>query len=398
MAFCVKCGNQLKENARFCGACGAKVLSAEPAVQCADPIPDIQPCIENTASNCACTDSAPATCVLSRDDLPPELIDAYFPNAANAAAKGEYQRPRRKFLRALASVLVCILLLSVITPTFLLFAVRGSLSENTFLTILKRIELDEIPASVLDYSLKDMTVAEYFCNEINDTMDSKLLVGTWKNLTPSALDKALDETTLLPFIAKHAHGIVETLLDGETEYSISEKEIEALLKDNLSFLEKDLKLPMEYIDLSAVSEFLVSSSGLDNITLISDAEPEVQQGLEAVGLILSVYTAMAFCVIIALLILLLVLANRKDVLFALRDLGVVGVISGVTLTLTIVGSRVAIAVFAAEDASAYLISVIVGTILGRSLIASVSILSVGIVLLIANGVIRKIQKKKALAI
>lgn len=398
MAFCVQCGTKLKENARFCGACGAKVLSAEPVMQCVDPISDMQPCIDNTIKNYPCTESGPATCVLSKDDLPPEMMDAYFPDAAKTAAKTEYTRPKRKFLRTLASLLVCLLLLSVITPTFLLFTVRSSLSENTFLSILKRIELDEIPASVLDYSLEDMTVAEFFCNEINNTMSSRLLMGTWKNLTPSALDKALDETSLLPFIAKHTHGITEALLDGETEYSISKKDIEVLLKDNLTFLEKDLKLPMEYTDLSVLSEFIVSTTGLDNITLISDPDADVQQGLQVIGLILSIYTSIAFCVIIALLILLLILTNRKDVLFALRDLGVVGVISGTFLTLAVAGSRIAISVFAAEDASAYIISVIAGTILGRSLIASACILLVGIVLLIINRTIRKIQKKKALTI
>lgn len=339
---------------------------------------------------------APAAPVMQ--EYPPQT-GYYYADPVYAPPQQAYVRPKRKFLAVFASVLICIFLLSMIFPTFTLFTVRSAMTQETYLSMLKKVELDEVPASVLssDRSLKNVSLAQYLCDEINGIMGNRLILGTWKDLTPGKLDKVLDESTLLPFLAEHMEGIVEAALNGKKEYKIGAREIEKLLEENYDFLEKDLNLPMQYIEPSVAATYIADYLGVDRITLFTDMDEATEEALSIIRTTLSDYTVAALCIFMILLAVLLVLANRNDPLYALRDVGIVSVISGALLTASMLGSKILIKFFVEEDPSAYFLGIAADTILGKSLLAAVIILAVGIVILILNGIIRKAQKKKAFA-
>lgn len=314
--------------------------------------------------------------------------------------KNKVVRPKRKFLAAFLSVILCIALLAAMLPAYVLITVRNSLSSSTFLAVMQRIDLDELPATILDEydsSLRGLSVAEALCNELNDQVGRD--VSDWKEITPKTLDKILDETAFLPFIADHAEGILKAFLDGEDNYRISTKEIVKVLEQDLNLLSGELDLQMEESDLDEFADDIMEEFGLDNMELPTprDIDEDTQMALDLLSILLSFYAIAGVALMLLLLVLLLVAANHRDPMYALRDLGIVSILGTILPLLLVLGGRAAVAVFIGKDAEMYLISIISSCVLESSLIPVAVVFGLGVALLIVNGIVRKAQNKKAMA-
>ena len=314
--------------------------------------------------------------------------------------KNKVVRPKRKFLAAFLSVILCIALLAAMLPAYVLITVRNSLSSSTFLAVMQRIDLDELPATILDEydsSLRGLSVAEALCNELNDQVGRD--VSDWKEITPKTLDKILDETAFLPFIADHAEGILKAFLDGEDNYRISTKEIVKVLEQDLNLLSGELDLQMEESDLDEFADDIMEEFGLDNLELPTsqDIDEDTQMALDLLSILLSFYAIGGVALMLLLLVLLLFAANHRDPMYALRDLGIVSILGTILPLLLVLGGRAAVAVFIGKDAEMYLISIISSCVLESSLIPVAVVFGLGVALLIVNGIVRKAQNKKAMA-
>lgn len=454
MAFCVYCGSKLSENSRFCGSCGAPVVNpdqeatpvaaeeivsvppiAEEPVSAPPVVEETSPEAEKTPPVAPETPEEPVASEPAAPEIPSEPLyaapitrehirTAATPAAAqpmpfgNKSARGSSAsysyatpervanpvrnkavRPRRKFLAVFTSVLLCILLLTAMLPTYALITVRNSLQKETFLAIMQRTDLNQIPASVLDEydeELEDLTLAELFCETINEDAGYSLEEGVWEDITPADLNRLLKETTFLEFTAEQMEGLINAILSGKKTYGIPVQAMEKLLEDNLPYLAEELNLPLEEDEIEDLAEELIESGDFDDIPIYSEMDSEVRSALEIINLILSVYALGALCLLMLLLVLLLFAVNHRDPLYALRDTGIVCVLGTVFPLLAVLGGRGLVAFAAGKDGIVYIVATVLSCVLESSLTVTASVFGAGVLLLIINGIARKVQKKKEL--
>jgi len=387
MAKCVYCGAELVENAKFCRMCGARTPSENQIV-----FPEAS----------AAPQPAPVPQTIEEPVYyPPSPIPA--PAMANPAPVAPVQAAQKKkphrrgFLGIFGSVLVCILILAFMLPTFLLITVSTALTEETFLSIMLQIDLDAVPASVLDEydpSLEGLSLAEFICREINQEGNDTLPEGLNIDLTPKGLNAIKNKSSLLPFLAEHMEGILNALLDGKEHYRISQKKVEKLLRSNLELLSDELDLPMEDFELEETAAYLLETTGLGEIPLGTNWSEGDRQMLSVLDKLVSGSLLIVPLGILAFFVILLFLINIKDVMYAVRDVGIVSILGSLPLLLVILGANSAPAMYAGKDAAMYLGSVVLSCVLSRSLVILISVFSAGVLLLILNGIIRAVQKKR----
>lgn len=322
------------------------------------------------------------------------------PDRVANPVKNQAVRPKRKFLAAFFSVILCILLLIAMLPSYVLVTVRSSLSKETVQAMMYRVDLDQIPASFIDEydsSLRGLSIAEALCDELNSQMH--VAYDDWDDLTPKELDQYLDETAFIPFIAEHAEGILHALVEGEDSYRIPTKEIITLLEHDVHYLADTLNLPMEEVDLDELSDDIVDEFGLEDVVLPApdDIDENAQLALDGLGILLSFYAIGGVCLVLLLLVLLLFAANHRDPMYAVRDVGIVSILGTVLPLLLVPGARGAVAYFAGKEAEIYLASLATSCVLESSFPVIASVFILGVVLLIVNGIVRGVQKKRAQA-
>lgn len=319
--------------------------------------------------------------------------------------KNKAVRPRRKFLAVFCSVLLCILILIMMLPTFVLVTARNTMKQETLLAMMQRIDLDEIPASIIDEydeDLENMSFAEALCEAINVEisyytgdyyLNNQLIVFEWEDMTPEDLDRFLDETTFLPFIAEQAEGITQAILSGKSAYSISSKALEDLLVENTPYIVETFGLPVEVENYHLFAEQIMDEIYLGELELPNWTRSE-RQVLEIVNLSLSFYGIGALCLVLILLVLLLFVANHRDPMYAVRDVGIVCVLGTVLPLLAMLAGRIAVSAFAGKDAMMYIVCTVLSCVAESSLLVVGIVFGLGIVLLVVNGIVRKVQRKR----
>ncbi len=382
MALCIFCGANNEANSNFCTSCGAKLSPEQPqsAVPLADalfPKPDF---------------SEPIT------PAPNPVPAPVRSNPAPAPVHTKPTKSRRSFASVFFSIIICLLILLFLNPLFMIVTIRNAVNEESILSLLQRIDLEDIPASVLDSTderFESESLAEYLCDELNVVLADEFPHDSLKKITPRKLDKALDETTILPFFAKHANGIVTAVMDGDRTYRISEKEIAKLLKKNLDYLEDELDMPAYSLDVDASASAFVESTGIDKIELYDRSDDVAEAIFGVIAIVFSPSTIIGLGILLFVMVLLLLLANRRGLMIAVRDIGIVGLLGTIIPVLLTVGSNVCVLVFAGENALLYLAGILISTIFNSSLIIFGSVFFGSIVLLVICNIVRKAQKKTA---
>lgn len=317
--------------------------------------------------------------------------------AAKPDGKKKASRPRRKFLPVFCSVLICILLVLLMLPTFTLLTAQNAIKQETLLDTMNRIDMDEIPASFIDESdrsLKRMSLAQYICQIINSDMSNLnniVIAYDWEDLTPRSLQQFLDETTFIDFFAEHAEGAIDAFLSGEDSYAISAKSIKRLLNENKAALTEKMNISASDRNYDHYVDFLVSD-GLNTRVELPEVEEEI---LDLINFGLSFYPIAGLCLVMVLLIVLLFVTNRKDRLFAVKDTGIALMVGSALFLLVILAARILCSVFVDENPLVYLITTLVSCAAESILLIVVSVLALGVILLLAYLIARSVQRKRA---
>ena len=88
-------------------------------------------------------------------------------------------------------------------------------------------------------------------------------------------------------------------------------------------------------------------------------------------------------------------ADDWDRLFAVKDTGVALVIGSVLFLLVTLAARILCSIFVDEDPLMYLLSTLVSCAAESILLIVLSVLAVGVILLLVNLIVRKVQSKRA---
>jgi len=428
MAFCVYCGSKLGEGQRFCGACGKRIPGQPdpviPPVAPAQPEPPAAPCREaapvynppaqpyyqappvqeapQSFYQEPPVQEAPRQPVQEAPVVPPVFApgEPVKPRIAD-----RYQKPRaaasqplrpRGALPIIASVLLCILLLTMLLPLFALTTVQGTLTKETFVSLIRRVDLDEIPMDQLDqYSdWNGASLAEALCDELNNAVSTTVNSQAWTQFTPALLRKLMTETTFPAFIGEHLEGLLTAFLEGADSYSISPRDVEDVLLDNLDFITEDLDLVLEEDDIPKAAQQFIRSASLDQISL-PDLDGEVETALAVARITVSRTALVPLLLVIAVLVALLFVANLKQPLYAVRDLGIVAVLGTVLPLLAVVGCRLSVSRAAGTNAVLYVGGTVVSCVLESSLILYICVFAAGVAALVAFGVVKSLRKKRA---
>jgi len=425
MAFCVYCGSKLGEGQRFCGACGKRIPGRpDPVIPPVAPAPPAAPCREaapvynppaqpyyqappvqeapQSFYQEPPVQEAPRQPVQEAPVVPPVFApgEPVKPRIAD-----RYQKPRaaasqplrpRGALPIIASVLLCILLLTMLLPLFALTTVQGTLTKETFVSLIRRVDLDEIPMDQLDqYSdWNGASLAEALCDELNNAVSTTVNSQAWTQFTPALLRKLMTETTFPAFIGEHLEGLLTAFLEGADSYSISPRDVEDVLLDNLDFITEDLDLVLEEDDIPKAAQQFVQAAGLDQISL-PDLDGEVETALAVARITVSRTALVPLLLVIAVLVALLFVANLKQPLYAMRDLGIVAVLGTVLPLLAVVGCRLSVSRAAGTNAVLYVGGTVVSCVLESSLILYICVFAAGVAALVVFGVVKSLRKKRA---
>jgi len=425
MAFCVYCGSKLGEGQRFCGACGKRIPGRpDPVIPPVAPAPPAAPCREaapvynppaqpyyqappvqeapQSFYQEPPVQEAPRQPVQEAPVVPPVFTpgEPVKPRIAD-----RYQKPRaaasqplrpRGALPIIASVLLCILLLTMLLPLFALTTVQGTLTKETFVSLIRRVDLDEIPMDQLDqYSdWNGASLAEALCDELNNAVSTTVNSQAWTQFTPALLRKLMTETTFPAFIGEHLEGLLTAFLEGADSYSISPRDVEDVLLDNLDFITEDLDLVLEEDDIPKAAQQFIRSASLDQISL-PDLDGEVETALAVARITVSRTALVPLLLVIAVLVALLFVANLKQPLYAMRDLGIVAVLGTVLPLLAVVGCRLSVSRAAGTNAVLYVGGTVVSCVLESSLILYICVFAAGVAALVVFGVVKSLRKKRA---
>lgn len=367
-------------------------------------VPSAFPAFERPVSQLSAEDY-PKTYAFDREEAPPTgkatVAERYEkPNKAHSPKPRPAQPRKRGALRVIASVLICILLLTALAPLFTLVTARNSLRQETFLSMLRRVDLDRIPIGQLDPVYgddKDLSVADALCEGINEMVSDTVNSENWTHLTPKSLNRLLRETTFPEFIAEQLEKLITALLQGDQTFGIDPEDLENVLRENLSFITADMDLLLEEEDIVKAARQVAQAGGLNEISLYSDMDEEVEEALAVARMTLSAEALIPVIVAVAVLVGLLFLANGKQPLYALRDLGIVAVLATAVPLLAIGGCRVLIAQTAGKEALAYIVGIVVSCMLESAFVLYICLFAAGVALLILNGVVRAARKKRSRA-
>jgi len=88
-------------------------------------------------------------------------------------------------------------------------------------------------------------------------------------------------------------------------------------------------------------------------------------------------------------------ANLKQPLYAMRDLGIVAVLGTVLPLLAVVGCRLSVSRAAGTNAVLYVGGTVVSCVLESSLILYICVFAAGVAALVVFGVVKSLRKKRA---
>lgn len=313
-------------------------------------------------------------------------------HVAKQAPATQAQPQSRGTLRIVASVLICVLLLTAMVPFFALLTLQNTLHSDTLVSLFQRVELDRIPMGQLDVYF-DGSLADLICEEVNEVISDTVRSENWAQFTPATLQKFLQETTFPAFIAEHLEGLLRALLTGKDSYSISTGDVEELLLDNMDFITNDLDLLMDEDQIHIAARQFVNAGGLEDIPL-PQVDAGMQDALTVARLAISTQALLPVIITLVVLVAFLFLINLKQPLYALRDMGIVCVVGTVLPLLTILGVRSFVAQKAGADAIMYIVGLVISCILERGLIFYIISFGAGAVILIVFGILQATRKKR----
>ncbi len=432
--FCYNCGAPLQEGAKFCISCGTPVLPAEPpvaaepevvpvtpvavepeapvtevldAVQEEAPLePEAAPAVEETVSLVDETavileEPAPVVEEPAPAYIPPE--PAYIPPepaapVATAAAPKKIKGYRKRGAwRTVAAIPLCILIFIFSFASLLVWDVnqifQGEQLAEVITDTIDNMDLTEIKAvdvvgDKMDIENKDDSIIEWAIAEIAETSEGTI------DVTEKDVRKFLKESTIYPFITEVLNAYTDEFFKNGDEASVSKKELTKLFEENAELAEeifgvkvgdKEIEYFVNSLEESGVLETLEPGGMKHALGGVYDAFQYVQYLIVAL---------IVFLLLTALFIFLLALNNR-NILRTCGDVGILLTIIGVMMTAVALAGNLIASLIPGESIALTLVTTLLDSFLMSTLIPALAVLGLGVVLIVAQIVGKKILVKSA---
>ena len=376
MRYCAHCAAALEEGATVCPDCGKPVENRDEPEQIHIPEVILPEALEKTR------------------EMPPEELPA-MPKPISVARQPVYYIPakepvpekkkKRSVFSVLASVLLCVLMILTVLTTFALGVLESSLDKEHYLEMIQSIDPEELSGALVDPNMADVSFYDALCVKINQAGQR---YNFWKDLTADNLETLLEETDIPEFAAEQMERLTKAVLSGKDSFRIRPNDVLELLENNLGLLSQDMGLFLNDQMLEQVAAEILTATGADEISL----RPEGPAGqlLDLVRGVLSSGTLMWLMGVTGALAVLLILVNLYTPMCGVRDIGIVGIVTGT------LGLGMRLVPFFLPDLGewGHLAAAVLGSLLKDSASTALPVLVGGLLLTILGSVILMIQKRR----
>lgn len=355
MRFCIQCGNQLSDDARFCARCGTRVEPvapvmtepvaeepvytppvAEPVVEYAAPVyqPPVQE--EPVYQNSLCEEPVPQTeppvqeSVWEPTPQEPEVPvyadpvePVYVPPVAapeKVEKKPLIQKKPLGIGKKILVVFLCVLAFIFGTATVMALCIRSTVTADNVAEFIGNVELSEVEATVIIADAeKEATLADWLIEQLEK-----------RGIDCSALDTSdvedFLEACIIPFVQDEAQEFASALLTGKGKASITLDEIREVVEDSRSYLFRKHGVVMTDENVGSLVRW-IDSFGVTEMANTRYLEKEYGETLDTVRLVLS-WAAVAVFGALTLVFLVLIWITNKSLIRNLNSTGIVATAIG----------------------------------------------------------------------
>lgn len=399
--FCTVCGTPLDPMTGACPHCSkpAEVPLAveEPAVEeaavevtpveepaaeevIADEIPVEEPAIEEPVPVAEAGNEAPVAAVAVQEAPAP------MPAVEAPTVAVEYQKKRSGAAKVILTIFLSLLLFITTLLSVVVICVRHTTSEGTVLSILEEVDYSKVFNSLYTEEYGDSDGgAGTFTEELSNYFEDNFGV----TVSDKQIQGFIEDSTVMEFLAEKASAFVSDLYNGTDEFKITKKEVTTLLRENADVIEEHFDVQISDHSVQELSDWMVDDEVLEKIS-----PSALKNENEAVFYSLNIgFSYFTMAILLALVLLCLVGMGFNDLSKGAMGAGIVFIIIGALFTafaLVLAGLPGILNAIIGQN----LISTMAMKFLLSNLVIFVSILLLGVLILVARYVVRRIVAKR----
>lgn len=441
MPFCVNCGNQLDDSARFCARCGAKVTPIAPVAEA--PV-IIAPSIDEPTYKPAAVEEPAAPVYEAPVYEEPEEATVYFPPVTKAPVQQEpvyqepayqepvyqepvyqepvhqepvrqepvYQEPvyqapaepvyvppvpkaekvslvQKKPLGIFKKILVvflCLLAFVFASATVVSFCARSTITGENIADLIDLVDLSDMKAeTIIGDAKRSDSMAEWLRDQLLQRS------GIWEAMSVDELETYL-ETFIIPFAKEEVSEFAEVLLTGKGKASITIEEVRELIEGSADYLEKEHGILLTDRDVDDLVKW-IDGFGISEKASTKYLEKEFGDILDIARLVLS-WAAVAVFGALTLLMLVLILITNKSLIRNLNSTGIVAVLVGTLFGVAALVNLLLPDVLLELCGGIDLLASMAGMLISSGYIVYAVIFGTGVVLLLVSKLLQVIKVKK----
>lgn len=354
--FCIYCGNQCSDSAKFCAKCGKPIVrmpvdeaeEKEPEEIVATEAEEKEP--EETVAAEATEKKPEETVAAEAEEKEPEAVAAEAPlqepeteavqetllQEPNAAATEETlaqktEKPAKKVKKVkkettggkiaahFFSVIWTVLLIALSLVLLLKITCDGILGDFNTSGILDAVELKEVPVGEIVGSLGIDGVDIEDDDNLSDVVYELIQTETELDVTKSQVDDLLDKLEVNDFLNELKDEYLQVVTGEKTSAYVKPAQIMKFIEDNKRVLEKSLDIEIEDSDLETIKNSL-EDMDIEEVTTVrmSAGDNEVIQKIQMVfqySMALTILLAICMVVLAGLLFLTNLRKKRRAVLY-----------------------------------------------------------------------------------
>jgi hypothetical protein len=245
----------------------------------------------------------------------------------SVAAEGKHTRRHRsgpqKFIAALFSVILCIVIFALLFVSCMVLVVRASTSSDAVAAAIDSLDFSTLYVDA--YS--DSGQAQTTLAEMISVGSSEASLGLY-TLSADSINKLLDESSTRSFLKEKLNDYLSALYHGTNTGFVTADEIVGILEENTAAIYEETGYQLTPADLNDIGTALTEGDLLKSLDLTALMSAHLREftyvrwGLSDVGLIVLSVLALIFACVVLLI-------NRRRVTTALLYIGVIGTILGV---------------------------------------------------------------------
>ena len=435
VSFCHNCGTKLKENTKFCGACGAAVfnpaepepeeilvpvetVAEEPAVQAAEPEAEPVVAAVETEPEPAEEVSEPAAepeippvvitfepegeepvaeaSVSTEPQIPAEPVEACVQvetKPAETKKKKKDRYPRRGVGRTILAVLLCVLIFLWSFGALMIYDVRqateGEQLRANLTDIVENLDLIKTPASTVVAGSVDpeQSLAEWAAEKVAEAYEGTV------EITEEAMVHFLEESTVLPFFTEKLTAAVNDIHKGTASSDITRKELEDLMWENTELIEQTTGQPLTEVEVGNLVD-QVERLGVTKFLSAENMRKAASPVYYGMKILLSYWVIGFFGAMALIFVLLLAQNNKWNMLRTCGDAGITWTVLSGILILAALFAKLLPDVWNGIFPMA-VIGDVSGTVLYGGLFPALILLGAGVVLILIQIIGKLIVTKTA---